>query len=68
MLKKVFIAIGVVGTCLIGSCTLFLGLNAANDATNNKAIFPSTSDSELFGRMRALRTEGSAPRVLGALT
>jgi hypothetical protein len=38
MLKKLCIAIGVVGTCLVASCTLFLGLNAANDATKNKAI------------------------------
>jgi hypothetical protein len=38
MLKKFFIAMGVVCTCLIASCTLFFGFNAANDATKNKAI------------------------------
>ena len=38
MLKKFFITMGVVCTCLIASCTLFIGLNAANDAPKNKAI------------------------------
>jgi hypothetical protein len=38
MLKKFFMVMGVICTCLIASCTLFFGLNAANDAAKNKAI------------------------------
>lgn len=38
MLKKFFIAMGVIFTGLIASCSLFVGFNAANDAPKNKAV------------------------------
>jgi hypothetical protein len=38
MLKKFFIAMGVIFACLIGSCAIFVGVNAARDAPNNKAV------------------------------
>jgi hypothetical protein len=41
MLKKFFIAMGVISTCLIASCAVFVGFagyNAADEAPKNKAV------------------------------
>jgi hypothetical protein len=38
MLKKFFIAIGVVSVGFVASCALLIGFNAVNDAPRNKAV------------------------------
>jgi len=63
MLKKFFIAMGVVCTCLIACCMLFVGL-AASEATKNKAVAQAiTRDMARAWNISDLKPHFIAPAV-----